>query len=157
MSDNSKISWARNLSSKLLIVPCKSDEFPIGGSSSFDAPKRNTPSVTERKAQEKELFPYPESFTTRRTSLAPIAAALATATSEYAERREEAEDIHMDLCSARLWSDPNLSGISAKSDAAVEAMCAAQEKVANLMADLQKTGALSGFYAFAAAQNRAAD
>ena len=98
-----------------------------------------------------------QQFTTRRTSLAPIASALSAATSEYAERRQEAEDAHMDLCSARLWSAPNQSEISAKSDAAVEAMCAAQEKVANLMADLQKTGALSDFYAFAATQNRAAD
>ena len=43
-----------------------------------------------------------EEFKTRRTSLAPIAAALAGATSEYAERRQEVEDAHVDLCSARL-------------------------------------------------------
>lgn len=98
-----------------------------------------------------------QAFNTRRTSLAPIAAALASATAEYAERRQEAEDIHWDLCGARLRNAPNLSKISAKSDAAVEAMCPAQEKVANLMANLQKAGALSRFYAFAAAQNRAAD
>ena len=96
-----------------------------------------------------------EAFKTRRTSLAPIAAALAGATSEYAERRQEVEDAHVDLCSARLWDAPNLSAISAKSDAAVEAMGAAQEKVADLMAALQSTGALTNFYAFVSTQDRA--
>ena len=96
-----------------------------------------------------------EEFKTRRTSLAPIAAALAGATSEYAERRQEVEDAHVDLCSARLGNAPNLSAISAKSDAAVEAMGAAQEKVANLMATLQSTGALANFHAFVSTQDRA--
>ena len=74
-----------------------------------------------------------EAFKTRRTSLAPIVAALAGATSEYAECRQEVQDVHMDLCSARLWGTPNLDEISARSDAAVEAMSEAQEKVADLM------------------------
>lgn len=93
-------------------------------------------------------------FQSRRTSLAPIAAALASATSEYAESRQEADDIHMELVTARLWNTPNQSEISARSDAAVEAMGAAQEKVANLMADLQAMGGLSDFYAFVSADNR---
>jgi hypothetical protein len=97
-----------------------------------------------------------EAFKTRRTSLAPIAAALAGATSEYAEHRQEVQDVHMDLCSARLWGAPNLGEISAKPDAAVEAMGAAQEKVADLMAALQSTGALANFYAFVSTQDRAA-
>lgn len=95
-----------------------------------------------------------QAFNTRRASLAPIAAALAGATAEYAERRQEAEDLHLDLCNARLRSAPNLCEISAKSDAAVEAMGTAQEKIAELMAILQSTGALSNFFAFVSAQKR---
>lgn len=96
-----------------------------------------------------------QAFNTQRASLAPIAAALAGATAEYSERRQEAENIHMDLCNARLWNAPNQSEISAKSDAAVEAMSTAQEKVANLMATLQSTGALSDFYSFVSAHKKA--
>lgn len=89
-----------------------------------------------------------KSFQSRRTSLAPIAAALGTATSEYAERRQEVHDLHLEMTNARLERASNLNELSAKSDAAVEAMGAAQERVANLMADLQATGGLSEFYAF---------
>lgn len=94
-------------------------------------------------------------FQSRRTSLAPISAALNAATSEYAESRQKAGDIHMELVTARLWSAPNLSEISARSDAAVEAMGAAQEKVANLMADLQAMGGLADFYSFVSAHKKA--
>ena len=93
-------------------------------------------------------------FVSRRTPLAPIAAALATATSEYTERRSEADEAHKALCVARLWGAPNLNEVADQADTTVEAMSAAQEKVANLMVDLQETGVLSHFHTIAAAQKR---
>lgn len=93
-------------------------------------------------------------FSSKRTSLAPVAAALASATADYAERREAAEKAHTSLRQARLANAPDQNCLADQSDAAVEAMSTAQEQIANLMADLKEQGVLDGFYAFAAAQNR---
>ena len=95
-----------------------------------------------------------DDFVSRRTSLAPIAAALASATAEYATNREVAENAHISLHQARLANAPDQNRLADQSDAAVEAMSAAQEQIANLMADLKEQGVLDDFYAFAAAQNR---
>lgn len=97
------------------------------------------------------------SFQSCRTSLAPIAGALAAATSEYVKLRQEAEDAHLRLTSARLLGAPNLNEVSMKSDAAVEALGASQEKIAKLMAELQAQGGLTDFYAFASTLNRNAN
>lgn len=98
-----------------------------------------------------------DDFVSRRTSLAPVAAALASATSDYAERREAAEKAHISLRQARLANTPDQDRLADQSDAAVEAMSAAQEQIANLMAVLKEQGVLDDFYAFAAAQNRQQD
>ncbi len=95
-----------------------------------------------------------DDFVSRRTSLAPVATALASATSNYAERRTAAEKAHLALCEARLAGAQNVSALADQSDAAVEAMSTAQEQIANLMADLKEQGVLDDFYAFAATQNR---
>jgi hypothetical protein len=93
-------------------------------------------------------------FVSRRTSLAPIATALASATAEYATNRVASEKAHISLRQARIAGAQNVSALADQSDAAVEAMSAAQEQIANLMADLKEQGVLDDFYAFAAAQNR---
>ncbi|MEP4034901.1 hypothetical protein [Pseudophaeobacter sp.] len=95
-----------------------------------------------------------DDFVSRRTSLVPVAAALASATAKYAERRTAAEKAHTSLRQARLVNAPNQNCLADQSDAAVEAMSTAQELIANLMADLKDQGVLDEFYAFAAAQNR---
>jgi hypothetical protein len=93
-------------------------------------------------------------FSCIRTSLAPVAAALANATADYADHRMKVGEAHIALCKARVKGAQNVSAIADQSDAAVEAMSASQEKVATLMADLHKAGVLNRFYAFAAAQSR---
>lgn len=93
-------------------------------------------------------------FQSRRTSLAPIAAALRAATVEYAESRLAFEEVSQELQAARRRNAPERVELADQSDAAVEAMEFSQERVANLMADLQATGCLSDFYAFVAAHNR---
>jgi len=95
-----------------------------------------------------------DDFVSRRTSLAPVAAALASVTADYAERREAAKEAHISLRQARLANAPDQDRLADQSDAAVEAMSAAQEQIANLMTDLKEQGVLDKFYAFAAAQNR---
>ncbi|MFC4216009.1 hypothetical protein ACFP4H_16900 [Pseudophaeobacter arcticus] len=95
-----------------------------------------------------------DNFTSQRTSLAPVASALASATAEYATNRAASEEAHFALSEARLTGAQNVSALADQSDAAIEAMSAAQEQIANLMADLKEQGVLDGFYAFAAAQNR---
>lgn len=68
----------------------------------------------------------------RRTSLAPIAAALSAATVEYAESRTAFEEISQELQAARRRNSPERVELADQSDAAVEAMGSSQERVANL-------------------------
>lgn len=93
-------------------------------------------------------------FQSRRTSLAPIAAALQAATVEYAESRLAFEKVSQELHAARRRNAPERVELANQSDAAVEVMEFSQERVANLMADLQAMGGLSDFYAFVSAHNR---
>lgn len=96
------------------------------------------------------------SFASKRTSLAPFAADLKAATDAYAACRTDADLAASALRAARLTKSPDRAELADISDQAIEALSAAQERVATLMADIKKQGVLDDFYAFVAAQKRTA-
>lgn len=96
------------------------------------------------------------SFASKRTSLAPFAADLKAAAGAYAARRTDAELAASALRAARLTKSPDRAELAEISDKAVEALAKAQERVAELMADMNKQGVLDDFYSFAAKQSRTA-